>query len=276
LPARRLAGLLALAAVLACLTLGMSIRLADPPPNPAAARSRLNGKLVVGIDPSYPPFASINGNQQLSGFDVDFATELATRLGAKAEFVGMDVGVIFEALMQRKFDVVISASPPYPEYSGDLIYSQGYFNAGQVIVVPAGASGPERVSDLKGTVGVETGSAAEIEARRIAANQSGLTLTTYDSPASVLAAIKDGKVPFGLLDRVTALELLKTEPALKVSGQPITIEPYVVAARKEDSGLMLEIDAAINRMRSDKTLDGMEKNWLSAPSVPSVNPVNGQ
>ena len=43
------------------------------------------------------------------GFDIDFATELATRLGVKPEFVVMNWDGILAGLASNRYDVIISS-----------------------------------------------------------------------------------------------------------------------------------------------------------------------
>jgi ABC-type amino acid transport substrate-binding protein len=45
--------------------------------------------LRVAVDPTYPPL-KFEQRGRLVGFDIDFANELARRLGTRAEFVVMD------------------------------------------------------------------------------------------------------------------------------------------------------------------------------------------
>ncbi len=78
-----------------------------------------------------------------------------------------------------------------------------------------------------------------------------------------------------MLDRLTAVELLKTEQGIQLAGPPITLEPYVVAARKADAGLMVEIDAAIRAMQQDGFLANLERRWLG-PGATGLNPVDGE
>ena len=45
-----------------------------------------SGKLIVGLEGTYPPFSYQNGSGQLVGFEIDFAAALAKRLGVVAAF----------------------------------------------------------------------------------------------------------------------------------------------------------------------------------------------
>lgn len=44
------------------------------------------GKLIVACETSWPPFAYIDDKQQLVGYDVEVAAEIAKRLGVEIEY----------------------------------------------------------------------------------------------------------------------------------------------------------------------------------------------
>ncbi|GIW05746.1 MAG: amino acid ABC transporter substrate-binding protein [Dehalococcoidia bacterium] len=267
----RAVGAVAFTSLVAALLVGASIRPPAPPPNPRAAQARLQGVLKIGMDPSYPPIASLDGRGNLSGLDVDVAVELARRFNVRPDFIGMDIGALFDGLGQRRFDVIISGIPPLPEYGRDVIYSAPYFNGGQVILVRAGTEPPAGPASLRGTVAVEIGSGGEIEGRRIAAGGQ-VRLLVRDSPAAVVAAVRDGQAEAGILDRLSAVEAASPASGVVIAGPPFTLEPYVVAARRGDDALLAEIDAMLAAMRADGTLERIEAKWLR-PS--GLDPVNG-
>jgi polar amino acid transport system substrate-binding protein len=264
-------GIVAFVSVVAALTVGASVRPPAPPPNPRAAQARLHGVIRIGMDPSYPPIASLDGRGNLSGLDVDVAAEIARRFNVRPDFIGMDIGALFDGLTQRRFDVIISGIPPLPEYGRDVIYSAPYFNAGQVILVPEGAERPASPATLRGTVAVELGSGGEVEGRRLASTGQ-ISLLVRDSPAAVVAAVRDGQASAGILDRLSAVEATRPGSGVAIAGPPFTLEPYVVAARRGDEGLLLEIDAVLAAMRADGTLERIEAKWLRPGGL---DPVHG-
>ena len=69
------------------------------------------GTLTVGSDTTYPPqeFLDTDDAIQYTGFDVDLITEMAARMGLKANIVKTDFTTIIDNLVNKRFDVVISA-----------------------------------------------------------------------------------------------------------------------------------------------------------------------
>jgi cystine transport system substrate-binding protein len=264
------AGGLVLVGVLVLLLVGASLRLPSPAPTSRAVQARLQGVLRIGIDPTYPPIAVVDERGNLVGLDVDVAVELARRLGVRPEFVGMDLGGIFDALLQRRFDIIISGIPPLPEYTREVIYSQPYFNAGLVLLVPAGSATLRTPAELRGVVAVEVGGQAEAEARQLARRQS-IELLLVDSPAGVVAAVRSGRAVAGIVDRLSAAEQAHPESGVVVAGPPFTLDPYVIAARREDEALLAAIDTALAAMRADGTLARIESRWLDSARLHAVD-----
>ena len=48
------------------------------------------GHIKIAMGPGYPPFAYLNAKQELVGFDVTMAKELARRMGVEAKLVAVD------------------------------------------------------------------------------------------------------------------------------------------------------------------------------------------
>ncbi|MBK9055789.1 MAG: transporter substrate-binding domain-containing protein [Chloroflexi bacterium] len=97
------------------------------------------GILRVGLDPTYPPFAVATEND-LFGFDVDLAQALAADLGLQVQFGYFGYDGLYEALEAGQTDVLISALVIDETRTADFAYSEPYFNAGQMLIVPNGST----------------------------------------------------------------------------------------------------------------------------------------
>jgi ABC-type amino acid transport substrate-binding protein len=84
------------------------------------------GVLLVGLEPTYPPFESLNERGELVGFDVEMAKALAERMGVRAEFIQTDFDGLFAAVETRRFDVIISAVTINPERLAVHNFSRPY------------------------------------------------------------------------------------------------------------------------------------------------------
>jgi ABC-type amino acid transport substrate-binding protein len=197
------------------------------------------------------------------GYDVDLTEQIAQRLGVSARYVSIDIGSIHDGLLAKKFDVIISSLPPFPEFTKSIAYSRPYFNAGQVLLVNHDTQAIDDLNDLSdGVIGVEGASAGDIEVRKLVSPTLNITVRPYSAAEMLVPARKAKEVQAAVVDAVTAMELARGQKEIKVVGRPLTTEPYVIAARKTDALLLKEIDRALADLESDGTLDSLRTRWL--------------
>jgi len=251
--------------VLVVLIAVASLRLLAGPraPDEAWERIQQEGIIWVGLDASWPPFEYVDDDGQIVGFDVDLARELGQRLGVEVEFVNIGFDGLYDALKSGKCDVIISALPYDPMMTKDVAYSHYYFNAGQVLIVRSDERGIEGEGDLRGKrVGVEWGSAGDMEARRLAKRIEGMELVLYRTPEEALRALKDGEVEAAIADAVSTYSFIKAEGEMKIVGEPLTDEPYVIAVRPESQVLLQAINEALVEIKEGGTLARLRERWL--------------
>lgn len=217
------------------------------------------GVLRVGIDPTYPPFDTME-NGQVSGYDAALVRAIAADLGVRPVFVPLALDTMYDALAAGKVDLLVSALPLAYERQKDVRYSQPYYQAGQVLVVPEGSTSISDVRDLAGKkVGVELGSEADTEARRLARTYVTMKLmSVYHSPEEALAAVARGDEDAAITDNTSAEAYARTHPgSLSILSPGVTDDPYVVAMPVRASGLADSVNATIDRLRASGRLAAM-------------------
>jgi len=222
------------------------------------------GVLQVGLDASYPPFEEIDETTgEIRGFDVDLARELARRLDVEVEIVNSGWDGLYDALEANRFDAAISGLVYDPWQTDRVAYSISYFNVGQVLVVREDRQTIAQVSDLQGrTLGVELGSEGDVQGHVLSKRLRDLTLRSYSTPAEVLSAVSQGEVDAGLVDAISARQFIRAGGKVRIVGEPVSDELYVVAVRLEDKALLQAINAALVEMRDDGTLVRLADKWL--------------
>ena len=105
------------------------------------------GTWRVGMDPSFPPFESLDESGTPIGYDVELAERLAQQWGLEAEIVAIGFDSLVDALQAGKIDSVVSALPLDPRLTKDIAYSEPYFEAGVRLAVAEGST-IEVVDDL--------------------------------------------------------------------------------------------------------------------------------
>lgn len=93
--------------------------------------------LLICTDFPYPPQEFFNENGDPQGLDIEIGTEIAGRLGLKAQFVNSVFDTIIAAVSSGKCDIIISAMNITTERQKKVSMIP-YFKAGQAFVVQKG------------------------------------------------------------------------------------------------------------------------------------------
>jgi len=222
------------------------------------------GVVRFGMDAGFLPFEGINASGEFVGLDVDLARELATRLGLRAEFFQIGADRFYDTLQAKQCDAVISALTPEAIRLRDFAYTDPYFDAGLVRVVPV-ASKPE---DLKGhTLAVEVGSEGDARARWLARRTVGLRVMERDTPDEAMQAVEAGLADAALTDTATARQYVAAHVALRVGARQ-TSSPYVIAVRADSPDLLRALNQALAQSKADGSLERIIAHWLD-PKPPA-------
>ena len=217
------------------------------------------GVLRVGVDPTYPPFATVRDGK-VEGYEAELAELIAADLGVRVEFVPLALDSLYDALAAENVDMLISSLPFIYERQREVRYSQPYYDAGQTLVVRRGNTRMKDAADLAGKkVGVELGSAADTEVRRLSrAGAYRLELVTFDTPQEALDALVKNEQDAVATDNTSAHAYAQTHPgSIAILSPLLTSEPYVIAMPAGATSLAAQVDATIIRLRASGELARM-------------------
>ncbi|MFQ3565548.1 MAG: ABC transporter substrate-binding protein [Aggregatilineales bacterium] len=257
---------IAIAAALLVILVGTLLDLVAAPekrpyPNPNLFP---NNELRVGIDPSYPPFASFNGSH-LTGIDVDLAVALAFELGVRMRYVPLGFDGLYDALQAGQVDVLIAALRADPARGGIALYTQPYFNAGLVLVSPQSAK-LDNMGQMGGhRLAVAFGSEAHSEAARWSRRIAPFTLLRYETSIDALDAVRLGEADAALIDSVTARLYLRHHPEWDGHMIEVTTVPVAMAVRADRPDQAAAISSALSALASRGTLEAIISRHLGQP-----------
>jgi ABC-type amino acid transport substrate-binding protein len=162
-------------------------------------------------------------------------------------------------------DVLISALHPEARREASVLYTDSYFDAGQVFVGFSDTPLPEDAEDLAGKLlAVELGSEGDSVARRWLQKSEtpSFELSRLISADETMQAILDGTADVALVDAISARLFVKNHPELRLSKIPLISDPYVMAVRRSDWRLYLELTQALAELRHKGVLDKIIARWL--------------
>lgn len=217
--------------------------------------------IVVGVDPSFPPFG-IYDPAGAQGIDADVARELAEIFGVDVRFHLITYDGMYDSLYRGDVDMIIAALRPDAGLLERFRYTRPYYDAGHVFVGRRGELLPQKFSDLAGkTLAVEFASEGDETARRaLDAGNTEFQLERALSVDEAIQALMDGTADYALVDSVSARLAAREHPELSVAVQPILPDPYVIAIRRSDWQLFLMIEKALEDHQAD--FEQIIARWL--------------
>lgn len=221
------------------------------------------GKLVIALDPSYPPMESEDLAGKLVGFDIDFARELAKHMDKDPEFMVMSWEGIISGLMSNRYDVIISAMNITSDRKKEIEFVE-YARMSQLFVAKPGLT-VKSVNDLAGkivAVATDTTSFDFLQTQM----KNGLAikeLKAYRLASEVFLAVKTGHAEVLVVDEPVARYFTKLEPStFVVTGRAVAPEPVGIGLRRSAKELKAEVAKAVEAMRLDGTMKRLSLLWF--------------
>lgn len=236
---------------------------APPKPDATWTRIREQGVLRIGVDPSFPPFESDDGKGNLSGYDIALASKIAQKWNVRIQYVYTGFDGLYDALVGNQFDAILSALPYNPQKTQDVLFSHSYYNGGPIMAVLAQDNTAKTFYDLaQRSVAVELGTSGDAVGRKWQ-RRLKLDLREFNTANDALTAVEKGQLNAALVDPISYFDYQRSrDGTLKIVGKSLEDELYVLAVRKDSPTLLREINVAVDGMKQDGTLEGLQRQWF--------------
>ncbi|MBQ6267620.1 MAG: transporter substrate-binding domain-containing protein [Clostridia bacterium] len=214
-------------------------------------------KYIIASDNAFAPFEYLDTETNAYvGIDMDILKAIAEdqKFDYEVQNVGFDAAL--NQVQSGQADGVIAGMTITDERKLTFDFSEGYFDAGQILVVPAN-SDIKGLEDLKGTnVAVKISTQGADYAQSIA-KEYGFEVTTYeDSPTMYQAVIQGTNSACFEDDPVARYSIQSQNLELKVVGDVINAKPYGFAAKKgENSELIDMFNAGLVNIKANGVYD---------------------
>ncbi len=211
------------------------------------------GVLKVGLEIGYPPMEYLaEDGVTPTGFDVEFATELAARLGLKLELVDTAWDGIFASLDSDRYDVIISSVSITPERQENYNLTKPYI-ANKLVLVTAKDLPVKSPDELGGyRVAVQTETTADVFMK--AKMEAGLSIEyyVYDKIIQCFDELKLNRVDAVLVDSVVAAYYLGADAEkFSIVWENSEAEPMGLCLKKGNDALTQKIEETIDTMYAD-------------------------
>lgn len=220
------------------------------------------GVLTVGAEPPAPPFIIPPYPDNPTGFEVDVAKEIGSRLGLETKFMEFVWTNLFSPA-PKPFDFDINETTITDERDQVVDFSIPYFEANQAVLVHKGtdAENAASVADvgelLLGAQEATTG--LGYIRKTIKPSQ---TERVFPTTAAANQALLNKTIDAFIIDLPIAAGLVGESPdELVVVGQFITNEEWGIVF-EEGSPLVDPVNQVLQEMIDDGTLAELQEKWL--------------
>lgn len=167
------------------------------------------GYFIVGLDASYPPMGFLDENNEIAGFDIDLAKEVATLLGVEVRFQPIDWDAKELELSSGNIDCIWNGMTITDERIENMYFTKAYLANEQIIVVKDGGGITDKASLAGKTVGTQAGSSS-VDALEAAPEVADTfkELVTYADFVSALEDLRIGRIDAVVIDSVVGYYIL--------------------------------------------------------------------
>jgi Na+/H+-dicarboxylate symporter len=250
---------------------GLSVRHASLDASPAASGSgvlddvRARGSLRVGYRPDALPYAFVNAEGQIVGFDIELAHHLAAELGVDLELVSLPSGGLEAALAAGRVHVVMSGIAVTTDRAQRMVLSTPYLDETLAFVVPdagrdrfATWAGLEEMASL--TLAVPDVPYYIEKSRRLVPRATLVAVTDIEETLARLPPHVAGLVLPA--ERGSAWTLMHPEYSVVVPKPDLVKIPLAFPVARADQAFAAFLNTWIDLKRKEGTLDGLYRYWI--------------
>ncbi len=216
----------------------------------------------IGTEGAYEPYNYIDqATGELTGYEIELGNELCKRAGLTCEFVQNAWDSIIPNLQSGNYDMIMAGMSITAEREEVIDFTQNYIPPASSAYVALSAD--ENVGE-GAVIAAQTGT---IQAGYVA--ESGATLLEFATPDETVAAVKNGEA-----DAVFADKDYLAPIAADSNGELVVLANEVqlgggvgVGLRETDTELKDKLNAAIQSMKDDGSLNTMIKKWFGDEAV---------
>ena len=221
------------------------------------------GKLVVGVEGTYPPFTYHDDNGELTGLDIELGKALADKLGVEVEFQEAAWDSLLIGIDTERFDTVINSVSITDERAEKYDFSDPYYYEARRVVVRADDDSIHGHEDLNG--------------KKIATNttnafipwyeEQGVEVVGVDTSGEAIDLLLSGRVDFVGINVPVLNAYLQEHPdaADKVKEAfviPNSEDVIAIPVRKGEPEFLDAINAALAELREEGTLKEISEKYL--------------
>ncbi|RKD25921.1 amino acid ABC transporter substrate-binding protein [Ammoniphilus oxalaticus] len=225
-------------------------------------------KLVIGVDDKFAPMGFRDEQNELVGFDIDYARAAGEKMGYEVTFQPIDWKAKESELNSGRIDLIWNGYTITDDRKEKVLFTKPYLKNTQVVLTKADSE-ISKLDDLAGKeVGLQALSSAldALEANEISSEVK--KVTEFTDNVLALADLKNGRVDAVVIDEVVARYYMsKEEDTFKLLEESLAPEEYGVGVKQGNEELLNELQAALDALNEDGTAAEISTKWFGEDKV---------
>lgn len=226
------------------------------------AQIKERGNIVVAMEGTWAPWTYHDDNNDLVGYDVEVAQNIAEKLGVEVEFVEGEWDGLLAGLDAGRYDIMVNGVGVTDERAEKYNFSTPYAYNKTAVIVRGDYDEISSMEDLKGKKTANTISstyAAQAEAY-------GATVTPVDDLNQTIELLLSNRIDATLNAEVVFNDYKKEHPDsnIKIATYSDQVEEIAIPIRKgDDTVTLLEaVNDALDEMAKDGTLTELSEKYF--------------
>lgn len=224
--------------------------------------------LIIGIDDTFAPMGFRDENNEIVGFDIDYASAAAEKMGMEVEFQPIDWSTKESELSSGRIDLIWNGYTITDERKEKVLFTKPYLKNAQVVVTLSDSS-ITKLADLEDReVGLQKQSSAldAFNANPISEKVKGVT--EFATNVLALSDLKNGRIEAVILDEIVArYYITKEQESFIILDEALAPEEYGVGVKKGNEELLEKLQSALDEMNEDGTAAKISEKWFGENKV---------
>ena len=241
------------------------------------AKIRETRTIVLGVREAARPFSFVNAQKQSVGYSVDLCLNAVDEI--KRELKLNDIKVQYKLvtgperipkLLAGEIDLECGSTTNTKARQEKVAFSYTFFVAAMRVLTSKDLQ-VEALSDLNGLpIALSKGTTSEKLFTQLAGGELRAQLTSYNNNVDAYKALREGKVRAFPQDDSLLLGLAASDKSLdsvNLSSLALSVEPYAVMVRKDDTALLTAVDRSLARLYASGEINALYDKWFKTDTL---------
>lgn len=220
------------------------------------------GEIVVAMEGTWAPWTYHDENDNLVGYDVEVAQQIADKLGVKATFVEGEWDGLLAGIDSGRYDIMVNGVDITEERAEKYSFSDPYAYNRTAVIVKSDNDEIKSMEDLDGKRTANTISSTYAEV----AEKYGATVTGVDDLEQTFELLLSGRIDATLNAEVTYYDYMKAHPDAEIKIaclDPEATKVGIPMKKGDETKTLLEaINKALGELSEDGTLTKLSEKYF--------------